>query len=89
MQPLGVDFTVFKPDASITRSETVKFLYVGPLENWKGSQDAVDAFLKINDRIDCELNIVGSGPLYSEFEKINCHEIILHGSIDRSYLSKL
>ena len=89
IQPLGVDSTVFKPDDSITRSKTIKFLYVGQLENWKGSQDAVDAFLKINDRIDCELNIVGSGPLYSEFEKINCHEIILHGSIERSYLSRL
>jgi len=89
IQPLGVDTTIFKPDSSIVSGKTVKFLFVGQLESWKGSQDAVNAFLNVKDSIDGELHIVGRGPLYNEFVKINCNNIILHGSLERSELKKI
>jgi len=89
IQPLGVDTTIFKPDSSIVSSKTVKFLYVGRLESWKVSEDAVNAFLNVKDSIDGELQIVGSVPLYNEFVKINCNNIILHGNLERSELKKI
>ena len=44
------------------RSGKPKFLFVGRLEECKGLKFILDLWLKYN--IDCELNIVGTGPLY-------------------------
>lgn len=88
IQSLRVDSEIFSPDLKLN-DKRLKFLFVGQLEYWKGSSDAAKAFLKIRDRLDSELHIVGSGILFETIKKLNCDRIILHGSMDRISLSKL
>ena len=70
------------------RSGKPKFLFVGRLEECKGLRFILDLWLKYN--IDCELNIVGTGPLYSLKDAYHKYQnIVFKGALTEKELLEL
>lgn len=69
----GTQAAELEPNISISKkspkSDQVKFLYLGHLEERKGIQDLIDA-VKSLDRKDYKLYIAGKGPEESQFKEL-------------------
>jgi glycosyltransferase involved in cell wall biosynthesis len=65
---IGIDIGRFTPDPSVTRSDTV--LFVGRLVENKGCQQLLSAMRLVQQpRPDCQLVIIGDGPLRPRLEQ--------------------
>jgi glycosyltransferase involved in cell wall biosynthesis len=66
---VGIDTTVFKPDAQVRRESIV--LFVGSLHEGKGCEYAIRAMARVQyTNPDVEFVILGSGPLRSSLEQL-------------------
>jgi glycosyltransferase involved in cell wall biosynthesis/SAM-dependent methyltransferase len=59
----GINLDEFNPDSRNFDSKRIIFLTVGRLVEKKGIEFSIKAFSKICNEIDCELRIIGDGPL--------------------------
>jgi alpha-maltose-1-phosphate synthase len=73
--PLGVNLNRFKPrNSNSKKTKDLTILFIGRLEESKGVQNLLQAFLKLNKTIpNLNLNLVGQGTLK---EKITTHKNI-------------
>lgn len=88
--PNGVDTNLFHPDFASLSGNTIKFLFVGRLLDRKGIQIVLKAFSAIPSQ-ECELHIVGRGPLEAEVQRSSTEDnrIFYHGGVSMEELGKI
>lgn len=76
----GVDLQKFAPSERFNRDGRIRLLTVARLVEKKGLQYLIKAMKIVAADVDCELNIVGSGPQHEELLKL-VHRLGLNDSV--------
>lgn len=84
----GVDINLFYPKE--VKNKKIKFLFIAALSECKGVKIVIEAWKKINDKLNMELHIAGGGPLSDYIkEEANSFNFTYHGILPLDELAEL
>jgi len=66
----GVDFSIWKPGPIREKSDTVRFIFVGRLIDWKAVDIVLEAMQRLDGQLRVSLEIIGDGPMRQSWQDL-------------------
>ena len=66
----GVDFSIWKPSANRETSDTVRFIFIGRLIDWKALDIVLAAMQQLHGGLRVSLEVIGDGPMRQSWQDL-------------------